>query len=74
MNDITLPTQVELATSLIAKYRGDLAEAAGLTENGLKQLRTQLTTLERNQIAIAAQKALLDALEKDLTPKEANVT
>lgn len=66
MNDIVLPTQEEILGGLVKKYRDDLAEATSATETALKQLRQQLTQMERNQIAIAAQKALLDTLEKDL--------
>lgn len=66
MEDVVLPTQTELIGTLLTKYRNDLAEATGATENALKQLKQQLQTMERNQIAIAAQKALLDTLERDL--------
>ena len=66
MEDVVLPTQTELIGSLLTKYRNDLAEATGATENALKQLKQQLQTMERNQIAIAAQKALIDTLERDL--------
>ena len=67
MEDVVLPTQTELIGALLTKYRSDLAEATGATENALKQLKQQLQTMERNQIAIAAQKALIDTLERDLS-------
>lgn len=71
-NDIVFPKgPAEVVTDLIQKYRSDLAEATAATENALRQLRQQLTQMERNQIAIMAQKALLDTFEKDFAAKGA---
>lgn len=74
MTDIVLPNDIEIIQSLLTKYRAELAEATTATENALRQLKQQLTTMERNQIAIAAQKALLDTLEKDIKTKETKET
>ena len=67
MNDLVLP-QDPAATvyGLIRKYRGELAEAATATTAAVQQLKQQLANMERNQVAILSQKALLDTLEKDL--------
>ena len=73
MTDTVSPVGQDLVASLIAKYRSDLTEVAGTTTAAIKQVQQQLTGLERNQIAIAAQKALLDTLEKDLKANS-NVT
>lgn len=59
----------EIVGELLQKYRADLAEATAATENALRQLRQQLTQMERNQVAIMSQKALLDTFEKDLATK-----
>lgn len=73
MDDIVLPTGLEVIKELLIKYRNDLIEATNATEAAMQQLKKQLNTMERNQIAIAAQKALLDTLEKDVQQKESNV-
>lgn len=69
MTDIILPSGNELLKELLIKYHAELAEATTATEAALSQLKQQLATLERNRVAILAQKSLLDTLEKDLTPK-----
>lgn len=69
MTDAVLPTGSELIKELITKYRKDLADATTATENALRQLKQQLTTMERQQVAIAAQKSLVDQLETDTQPK-----
>lgn len=70
MNDIVLPTETEIIASLITKYRGDLAEATKATEEALRELKTRLAQMERNQVAIAAQTALINTLEKDIKAKQ----
>ena len=70
MTDVVLPSGTELIGGLLDKYRADLLEATTATEAAVRQLRQQLTSMERQQIAIAAQKSLLDTLEKDLNPSQ----
>lgn len=67
MTDLVLPdTASKTVFGLIRKYRADLAEATTATASAVQQLKQQLATMERNQVAILAQKALLDTLEKEL--------
>lgn len=71
MNNVVFPKgPAEVVRELIERYRSDLVEATAATENALRQLRQQLAQMERNQIAILAQKALLDTFEKDFAAKE----
>ena len=70
MNDLVLPKGAnEIVGELFQKYRTELVEATTATENAVRQLRQQLTSMERNQVAIMAQKALIDTFEKDFTTK-----
>lgn len=57
---------------LLVKYRAELLEAVNATNTAINQLKQQLNTMERQQIAIAAQKALLDTIEKDIQLKDTN--
>ncbi|RTL07623.1 hypothetical protein EKK58_00180 [Candidatus Dependentiae bacterium] len=67
MNDLVLPdTASQTIFGLLRKYRADLSEATTATASAVQQLRQQLTNMERNQVAILAQKALLDTFEKEL--------
>lgn len=58
--------------SIIAGKRASLAEATSATEAAMRQAKQQLDTLQRNYVAIAAQKALLDEMEKELNPIKTN--
>jgi hypothetical protein len=70
MDNIVFPKGIgEITDEILQKYRSDLAEAATATENAVRQLRQQLTQMERNLVAINAQKALIDTFEKDLAAK-----
>ena len=70
MNDVVLPdTASKVIFDLLAGYRSQLGEATTATNAALQQLKQQLTNMERNQIVIMAQKALIDNLEKDLAAK-----
>lgn len=72
MNDLVLQdTASSVLLGLIQKYRGELSEATTATASAVQQLKQQLTNMERNQVAILAQKALLDTLEKDLAAASA---
>lgn len=67
MNDLVLPdTASQTIFGLLRKYRADLSEATTATAAAVQQLKQQLTNMERNQVAILAQKALLDTFEKEL--------
>lgn len=67
MNDVVLPDAAsQVVFGLLRKYRADLSEATTATAAAVQQLKQQLTNMERNQVAILAQKALLDTFEKEL--------
>lgn len=53
-----------ISASILADHRRQLLDAQAATEQALRQLKGQLAQLERNQIAIAAQRSLLDSLEQ----------
>ena len=67
MKDLILPQDpTDTIYRLIRKYRADLVEAVTATTAAVQQLKQQLANMERNQVAMLSQKALLDTLEKDL--------
>ncbi len=70
MEDLVLPDNTAPVERLIAKYRKELEAATTATSGAVAQLQQQLVKMERNQVALLAQKALLDTLEKDLAVSE----
>lgn len=66
MNDLVLENPGAITSQLLLKYRRELADATTATSEAVQRLRQQLSNMERNQVAIMAQKALLDTIEKDL--------
>jgi hypothetical protein len=60
---------------ILADHQRQLVEAHNATEAALRQLKAQLGQLERNQIAIAAQRSLLESLQQAITAtRQAAVT
>jgi hypothetical protein len=59
-------SQTEFLKNLFDSYSNSIKEAETATEQAIAKVEQNMTTLRGNKIALAAQKQVLQALEKDL--------